>query len=152
MASMGVCVVIVATALVSRAKVAKVFCGRSAGRGGVIRITWVVIDKAGFNWLFVPHQSPFPLSAMAPSRPTNTYTIPFDPLNNGPGEFASAKEVFNYYHFVHKRGSRVTLYPVFASVYTRSKRCVINADTFNDLFLVDFVDANKRWGAVEGTF
>jgi hypothetical protein len=112
----------------------------------------VVIDKAGFNRLFVPHQSPFPLSAMAPSCPTNTYTIPFNLLNNGPGELTSAKEVFNHHHFVHKRGSRVTPYPVFASVYTRSKRCVVDAHISNDLFLANFVDANKRWGELKELF
>jgi hypothetical protein len=81
---------------------------------------------------------------MSPSCPANAYTVPFDPLNNGPGEFASAKEVFNCHWFVKKRGSRVTPYPSFVNMYTRSERCVADADAFEDLYLADFVDTNKR--------
>jgi hypothetical protein len=89
-----------------------------------------VIDKAGFNQLFIPHQSPlFSLnqsslflttSTMSPSHPSNTYTIPFDPICNSPGEYATAQEKFNHQQFEKKRGSRVTLYPSFDGVYQRS--------------------------------
>jgi hypothetical protein len=69
-------------------------------------------------------------------RTTNTYTVPFNPLNNGPGEFATAKESFNCQRFVKKRGSRHTLYPSFVDVYQRSKHCIADAEMFKDLFLV----------------
>ena len=84
-----------------------------------------------------------------PHIPTNTYTVPFDPLNNGPGEFASAKERFNHHGFVHKRGSQVIPYPEFTQVHTRSERCIVDADVFDDLYLADFIDANKRYGGAE---
>jgi hypothetical protein len=119
---------------------------------GVIRITREVIDKAGLNRLLVPYQSPFlpstqsspPLSNTMP-RTANTYTVPFEPVRNGPGEFASTKEKFNLQRFVKKRGSRVTPYLSFVDVYQRSEQCVADGDTFEDLQLADFVEANKRW-------
>jgi hypothetical protein len=122
------------------------------GPRGVICITREVIDKAGLNQLLVPHQSPF-LSPIQSSllfsttmpHTANTYTVPFDPIRNGPGEFATAKERFNLQRFVKKRGSRVSPYPSFVDVYQRSERCVADADTFEDLQLADFIDANKRW-------
>jgi hypothetical protein len=46
---------------------------------------------------------------------TNTYTIPFNPILNGPGEFATTKEMFNHHQFEKKRGSRVSPYPSFVS-------------------------------------
>ena len=68
----------------------------------VSRFTQVGVDKAGFNRLFVPYQHPLPSTNHHPSSPpitmphtTNTYTIPFDPIRNGPGEFATAQEKFN---------------------------------------------------------
>jgi hypothetical protein len=78
-------------------------------------------------------------------RFTSTYTIPFDPVHNGPGEFASAKETYNRQRFIHKRGSRTTPYPSFVDVYGRSERTFAEADPFDDLYLDDFVQANKRW-------
>jgi hypothetical protein len=125
------------------------------GPRGVIRITWGVIDKAGLNRLLVPHQSPlFPLnqsSSPSPTMPrvTNTYTVPFDPLRNGPGELATAKERFDLQRFVKKRGSRVTPYPSFVNVYWRAEHCVVDSDMFEDLQLADFVDANKMYGGAE---
>jgi hypothetical protein len=77
-----------------------------------------------------------------------TYTIPFDPVHNGPGEFTTAKETFNCQWFVHKRGSRVSPYPSFVNIYQWSDHCVVEGDTFEDLFLANFIDANKRWGEV----
>jgi hypothetical protein len=119
---------------------------------GVICIMREVIDKVGLNRLLVPHQSPFPFSIQSSllfsttmPRTANTYTVPFEPICNGPGEFATAKERFNFQWFVKKRGSRVTPYLSFVDVYQRSKRCVADADSFEDLQLADFVDANKRW-------
>jgi hypothetical protein len=79
---------------------------------------------------------------------SNTYTVPFDPIRNGPGEFATAKETFNRQRFVQKRGSRTAPYPSFVDVYQRSERTFVDADPFNDLYLDDFVQANKRWGGV----
>jgi hypothetical protein len=121
------------------------FCGPR----GVICITRGVIDKAGLNWLLVPHQSPFlpsqpiisppPNHTMPSSRYTNTYTILFDPIHNGSGEVATAKESFNRQHFVKKRGSRSTPYPAF-----------VDADPFNDLFLADFIESNKRQEIIFG--
>ena len=61
-----------------------------------------------------------------------------------------AKEKFNLQWFVKKRGSRTTPYPSFVDVYQRSKRCVADADTFKDLQLADFVEANKRWRKMLG--
>jgi hypothetical protein len=74
----------------------------------------------------------------------NTYTVPFDPVHNGPGEFATTKEMFNCQQFVKKRGSSVSPYPSFVNIYQRSEHCVVDGDMFEDLFLADFVDANKR--------
>jgi hypothetical protein len=85
-------------------------------------------------------------------RTANTYTVPFEPICNSPGEFATAKEKFNLQRFVKKRGSRVTPYPSFVDVYRRSERCVADGDTFKDLQLADFVEANKRYGRVERRF
>ena len=79
-----------------------------------------------------------------PHAPANTYTVPFNPLNNSVGEFESAKVVFNCHQFIHKRESRVTPYPVFTRVYTRLERYIASADAFNDLFLADLMDTNKR--------
>jgi hypothetical protein len=122
------------------------------GPRGVIRITREVIDKVGLNRLLVPYQSPFLspiqsslLSSTTMPRTANTYTVPFNPICNGPGEFATAKEKFNLQRFVKKRGSRSSPYPSFVDVYHGSKHCVADADTFEDLQLADFVEANKRW-------
>jgi hypothetical protein len=126
------------------------------GLGYVIRIMQEVIDKVGLNRLLVPHQSPFPfpiqssllLSTIMP-RTCNIYTVPFEPIHNGPGEFAMAKEKFNLQRFVKKRGSRTSPYPSFVDIYQQSECCVVDANTFEDLQLADFVDANKRYGGVE---
>jgi hypothetical protein len=79
---------------------------------------------------------------------SNTYTIPFNPVCNGPGEFATTKEVFNHQQFKKKRGSRVSPYPSFVDIFQGSSCCVIDGDTFKDLYLADFVEANKRWERV----
>jgi hypothetical protein len=79
---------------------------------------------------------------MSPIR--NTYTIPFDPVGNSVGEFATTKESFNCQRFQYQRGSRVSPYPSFASIYQQSKRCVADGDTFEDLMLANMVEANKR--------
>ena len=120
------------------------------GLRGVSRITWVGVDKVGFNWLLVPYQhpllSPNHLSSSPPIMPRvdNTYVIPFEPVRDGPGEFAYGWARFNLQRFV-KRGSRTDPYPSFVNVYQRSERCVAESDTFEDLQLHDFVEANKRW-------
>jgi hypothetical protein len=122
---------------------------RAAGRESVIRITWGVIDKAGLNRLLVPHQSP-----LLPSHPIvfhtmpvirNTYSVPFDPINNSKGEFTPTKMSYNRQKFRTKWGSAITSYPTFADVYKRSERVVADGDTFEDLMLDDMVQANKRW-------
>jgi hypothetical protein len=122
------------------------------GLRGVIRITQGVIGEVGLNRLLDPHQSlflsPIQLSLLLSTtmpRTTNTYTVPFKPIRNGPGEFATAKEKFSLQRFVKKRGSRTSPYPSFVDVYQRSERCVADADMFEDLQLADFVEANKRW-------
>ena len=114
------------------------------------------VDKEGFNWLLVPYQHPLPsanyLSSSLPiviPQVNNTYTVPFDPVCNGPGEFATAREWFNIQRFVKKRGSRTSPYPPFVDMYQRSKCCSVESDTFKDLQLHDFVEANKRYGGVE---
>jgi hypothetical protein len=116
-----------------------------------------VIDKAGFNRLLTPYQSPFfPLnqSSIHTIMPctTTTYTILFDPVHNGPGELATAKEMFNCHSFVKKRGSRVSPYPAFVDIYKRSDCCVVNSKLFEDLYLADFVEANKRQEIIFGAF
>jgi hypothetical protein len=78
----------------------------------------------------------------------NTYSVPFDPINNSEGEYATAKMSFNRQKFSTKRGSAVTSYPSFADVYKRSECMVADADTFEDLMLDDMVQANKRWADV----
>jgi hypothetical protein len=126
------------------------------GPRGVIHITRGVIDKAGLNRLLVPHQSPFsPLNQSSllltttMSHYTNTYTIPFNPVHNGSGECAITKESFNRQWFVNKRGSKSTPYPAFVDVYWRSAQTFVESDPFDDLFLADFVESNKRYGGVE---
>jgi hypothetical protein len=89
---------------------------------------------------------------MSPSHPTNTYTTPFDPICNGPGEYATTQEKFNCQRFEKKRGSRVTPYLSFNGVYRRSTRCAIGRGTFKDLYLVDLVEANKMWERVQALF
>ena len=81
-------------------------------------------------------------------RVTNTYTVLFDPVRNGPGELATAREWFNVQRFVKKRGSRTAPYPSFVDVYQRSERCSVESDSFKDLQLHDFVESNKRWSRV----
>jgi hypothetical protein len=78
-------------------------------------------------------------------RVNNTYVVPFEPVHNGPGEFSFAKDWFNVQRFVKKRGSRTAPYPSFVDVYQRSECCSVESDTFEDLQLHDFVEANKRW-------
>ena len=78
----------------------------------------------------------------------NTYVIPFEPVTNGPGEFAYGRARFNLQRFEKKRGSRTAPYPSLVNVYQRSERCVAESDTFEDLQLHDFVEANKRWADV----
>jgi hypothetical protein len=73
---------------------------------------------------------------MSPSCPSNTYTIPFEPITNSPGEYLTTQEKFNCHQFEKKRGSRVTAYPSFTSMYQRSSQYVVDRDTFKGLFLV----------------
>ena len=103
----------------------------------------VGVDKAGFNRLLVPYQhpllSPNHLSSSPPismPRVDNTYVIPFEPVRDGPGEFAYGRARFNLQRFVKKRGSRTDPYPSFVNVYQRSEWCVAESDTFKDLQLV----------------
>ena len=126
------------------------------GPRGVSRITQVGVDKAGFNWLLVPYQHPLlPTNHLSSSPPIsmpqvdNTYVVPFKPVRDSSGEFTYAKACFNLQRFVRKRGSRTAPYPSFVNVYQRSERCVAESDTFEDLQLHDFVEANKRYGRVE---
>ena len=122
------------------------------GPRGVSRIMRVGVDKVGFNRLLVPYQHPL-LSAYHPSssplinmpRVDNTYVVPFEPVRDGPGEFAFGRARFNLQRFMKKRGSRTTPYPSFVNIYQRSERCVAETDTFEDHQLHDFVEANKRW-------
>ena len=125
-----------------------VFCGPR----GVSRITQVGVDKAGFNRLLVPYQHPLlstnhPSSSRSTIMPqvNNTYIVPFKPVRDGRGEFSFARECFNIQQFVKKRGSRTAPYPSFVDMYQRSERCSVESDTFEDLQLHDFVEANKRW-------
>ena len=122
------------------------------GPRGVSRITRVGVDKAGFNQLLVPYQHPlFSTNHILSSPPiimprvTSTYVVPFEPVRDGPGESSFAKGRFNIQCFEKKRGSRTTPYPSFVDVYQRSERCSVESDTFEDLQLHDFVEANKRW-------
>ena len=78
-------------------------------------------------------------------RVNNTYVVPFELVHNGPGEFTYAQERFNIQRFVKKQGSRSAPYPSFVDMYQRSERCSVESDTFEDLQLHDFVEANKRW-------
>jgi hypothetical protein len=81
-------------------------------------------------------------------RVNNTYIVPFEPVHNGPAEFSFARERFNVQRFVKKRGSRTAPYPSFVDVYQRSEHCSVKSNTFKDLQLHDFVEANKRWADV----
>ena len=129
--------------------------GLFRGPRGVSRITRVGVDKAGFNRLLVPYQRPLLSSNHLSSSPPiimprvdSTYVIPFEPVRDGPGEFAYGRACFNLQRFVKKRGSRTDPYPSFVNIYQRSERCVAESDTFKDLQLHDFVEANKRWADV----
>ena len=122
------------------------------GPRGASRITRVGVDKAGFNRLLVPYQHPllstnhlFFSPPIAMPRVNNTYVILFEPVRNGPGEFSYAKDRFNVQRFVKKRGSRTAPYLSFVDVYGRSEHCSVESNTFKDLQLHDFVEANKRW-------
>ena len=113
------------------------------------------VDKAGFNQLLVPYQHPLLSPNHLPSSPPiimprvdNTYVIPFEPVRDGPGEFAYGRARFNLQRFVKKRDSRTDPYLSFVNIYQRSERCVTESDTFEDLQLHDFVEANKRWADV----
>ena len=75
---------------------------------------------------------------------TSTYTVPFNPVHNDSGELTRTQEKYNHHRFVKKRGSRTTPYLSFVDVYQRSSRTFVEADPFDDIFLADFVDANKR--------
>ena len=116
-------------------------------------ITQVGVDKVGFNRLLVPYQHPLSstnhhsssLPIIIMPQVTNTYTILFDPIRNGPGEFTTTKEKFNIQQFVKKRGLRSSPYPSFVDIYQRLEHCLVESDSFEDLQLVDFVEANKRW-------
>jgi hypothetical protein len=81
-------------------------------------------------------------------RVNNTYIVPFEPVHSGPAEFSFARERFNVQRFVKKRGSRTAPYPSFVDVYQRSEHCSVKSNTFKDLQLHDFVEANKRWADV----
>ena len=127
------------------------------GPRGVSRIMQVGVDKAGFNQLLVPYQHPlfspnhlFSSPPIAMPRVNNTYVVPFEPVRNGPGEFSFAKDCFNIQHFVKKGGLRTAPYPSFVDVYQRSEHCSVESDTFEDLQLHDFVEANKRWSRAPG--
>jgi hypothetical protein len=87
---------------------------------------------------------------MSCSRYTNTYTIPFNPVHNESGECTTAKESFNHQCFVKKRGSRSTPYPTFVNIYRRSARTFVESNPFDDLFLADFVESNKRQEIIFG--
>ena len=98
------------------------------GLRGVSRITRVGVDKVGFNWLLVPYQhpllSPNHLSSsphISMPRTNSTYVVPFNPVRDGPGEFAYGRAQFNLQRFVKKRGSRTDPYPSFVTVYQRSE-------------------------------
>ena len=49
-----------------------------------------------------------------------------------------------------KRGSRTSPYPSFVNVYQRSAWTFVDTNPFDDLFLVDFVKANKRQEIIFG--
>ena len=76
----------------------------------------------------------------------SSYIVPFTPARNAIGERRTASERFNQHRHTIKRGSRTTPYPTFTNVYDRSARRVVDGDMFEDLYLLDLVDANKRWG------
>ena len=63
------------------------------GPRGVSCITWVGVDKGGFNWLLVPYQHPLPSTSHThstmPAIPTS-YIVPFDPLGNPLGTILTA--------------------------------------------------------------
>jgi hypothetical protein len=81
-------------------------------------------------------------------RVNNTYIVPFEPVRDGPREFSFGRTHYNIQRFEKKRGSRSAPYPSFVDVYQRSERCSVESDTFEDLQLHDFVEANKRWADV----
>jgi hypothetical protein len=54
--------------------------------------------------------------------------------------------------FCQEEGFKVPLYPAFVDVYKRSDHHVVDSELFKDLFLADFVEANKRQEIVFGAF
>ena len=110
------------------------------GPRGVSRITWVGVDKAGFNRLLVPYQHPLLLSLTShitvPALPTS-YIVPFDPLGNPLGTILPAAQRYNW-GFKHiKRGSAIAPYPDPATIYRRSALCDPGDDMFKDVYLSD---------------
>ena len=76
----------------------------------------------------------------------SSYIVPFSPALNSIGERASADERFNRHGFRYKRGSRASPYPSSEEVFKRSSRRMVDDDMFEDVYLLDLVDANKRYG------
>jgi hypothetical protein len=102
-----------------------------------------VIDKVGFNRLFVPHQSPLVLFSLSLSTntsnasPYSSNIVSFNPLGNPQGTMFTMAQRYNH-NFKHiKRGSSVSPYPEVASVYRRSVLSDLEDDMFEDLYLDD---------------
>jgi hypothetical protein len=82
-------------------------------------------------------------------RVNNTYVVPFEPVRDGPGEFAFGRSRFNVQRVREEEGLKIRPVPLLSSaVYQRSERCSVESDSFEDLQLHDFVEANKRWADV----
>jgi hypothetical protein len=108
---------------------------------GVIRITWGVIDKAGFNQLLVPHQSqlsslPFHSTLSMPAI-RSSFIVPFNPLGNLGGTLVTAAQWYNHNFKRIKRGSTVSPYPDPASIYWRSALSDPKDNMFEDIYLND---------------
>jgi hypothetical protein len=102
-----------------------------------------VIDKVGFNWLLVPHQSP--LSSLSflstPTMPAicSSFIVLFNPLGNLGGTLITAAQWYNHNFKRIKRGLSVSPYPNLATVYQRSVLSNPEDDMFEDLILMTCV-------------
>jgi hypothetical protein len=111
------------------------------GLRGVIHIMWGVIDKAGFNWLFIPYQSPhsslpfLPISKMPAIH--SSYIVPFNPLGNPGGTILAAAQRYNRMFRCSKQGSATSPYSDLVLVYRWLVVSNSRTDMFEDLYLDD---------------
>jgi hypothetical protein len=97
-----------------------------------------VIDKTGFNQLFIPYQSPL-FSLLLSIMPAihNLYIVPFDPLGTPLPTILTATQNYNKMFKQIQWGLSATPYPDLVMVYRWSVISNPGDDMFEDLYLDD---------------